>query len=47
MVFKGGLDPKYSIVMTETELILEVELAGKFVPTERDEKQSAGKIITC
>jgi hypothetical protein len=46
-VFKGGLDPKYSIIISETELLLQVELAGCFIPTERDVTTHEKKVITC
>jgi hypothetical protein len=37
-VFKGGLDPKYSIKYNDEILILEVEICGPYAATEKDQK---------
>lgn len=43
-VFNGGLDPKYSVIKTETTLQLDVEICGPFYAIPKDSERH---ILTC
>ena len=46
-VFKGGLDPKYSIKYDAEFLILEVEICCPYAATEKDQNHNSNQIIKC
>ena len=48
-VFKGGIDPKYSIIINQKDnfLVLQVEICGPFYATQKDMETSKQNILTC
>jgi hypothetical protein len=46
-VFKGGLDPKFSITFDAEKFVLELEICGPLVATERDMKQNPKRVLKC
>lgn len=46
-VFKGGLDPKYSVTKFHDRLHLDVEICGPFHSTQRDKLKQAKRILQC